>query len=84
MLELGEETAKEHQLILDNAKSVTTQIYTYGPIYNSVDRNLNFENKSEITSKLLNSLADNDIILVKGSRGMKMEEVVTEILSKIN
>lgn len=84
MLELGEETAKEHQLILDNAKSVTTQIYTYGPIYNSVDRNLNFENKSEITSKLLNSLADNDIILVKGSRGMKMEEVVTEILNKIN
>ncbi len=41
---------------------------------------LYFEEKEELLPKIGDLLADGDVVLVKASRGMKMEEVASEIL----
>lgn len=44
------------------------------------DRVLYFEEKSELLAKIGDLLAAGDVVLVKASRGMMMEEIVNEIL----
>ena len=40
-----------------------------------------FENKTELTKELSDLLQKGDVLLVKGSRGMKMEEILDELFS---
>jgi UDP-N-acetylmuramyl pentapeptide synthase len=42
-----------------------------------VEIKAHFDNKTALTEFLLHTITDGDVILVKGSRGMKMEEVIT-------
>lgn len=90
MLELGRASKKEHS---DIGKLVSDygfkNLYTFGEesFYTSksatkVKSNFHFQDK-EILSEILSSqVAKGDIVYVKGSRGMKLEDVVTNLKSK--
>lgn len=91
MLELGKYSKKAHeevgQLI---AKSNISVLFTVGKmagyvakgaIKNGLSKNRVFitRNKQEITRKMLNMIEKGDLVLIKGSRAMKMEEIVKRL-----
>ncbi len=90
MLELGESSKLIHfeagKLI---AKSGIDRLYTTGyfakdiiagAISNTMPtRNTYIGNKDNITNNIKQYLQSNCLILVKGSRGMKLEEIITKI-----
>lgn len=89
MLELGENSTNEHEEILKKAKSIANSILVYGNNFKQSlalmddTSNINhFENKEELINYLQKILISNTAILVKGSRGMQMEQVVEQILQK--
>jgi UDP-N-acetylmuramoyl-tripeptide--D-alanyl-D-alanine ligase len=81
MLELGKHSKREHKKVadyaLDNDISI---IFTYGQesanIKTKQIQTYNFLNKKKLHSFLLAELKTGDIVLVKGSRAMKMNETV--------
>ncbi len=84
MLELGEYSERSHRKV--GEKAVATEcdiVLTYGKdavnIASAVTEKGReakaFEDKTELTKYLMSILAENDTILFKGSRGMKMEEI---------
>ena len=78
MLELGEETIEEHKEILEKASSIADEVYLFGKIYSGIEPKKNsthFEDKSEIVKTILKN-ENSASILVKGSRGMRLEDVV--------
>lgn len=78
MLELGEESLKEHRSILDFAKSCNfDEIITVGAYFKSVYQSENaFENTSELIERLkLNPIKKNNILL-KASRGIALEKII--------
>jgi len=88
MLELGKSVKKEHSGIGELAgKLKLANLFTTGKesfnTYKSakkVSNNLFFEKKSDLISHLKSVVKKNDVIYVKGSRGMKMEEVVESLI----
>jgi UDP-N-acetylmuramoyl-tripeptide--D-alanyl-D-alanine ligase len=86
MLELGHQAEELHRQI---GKSLSQNgidiLFTIGTlsknIYDAafVKTKAHFENKTLLIEHLLHTLDDGDIILIKGSRGMKMEEVVSAL-----
>jgi UDP-N-acetylmuramyl pentapeptide synthase len=91
MLELGEQAEELHRLIGKNTARYGVDILlTFGPLSKSihdtalVETKAHFENKSILTEYLLRMLADGDIVLVKGSRGMKMEEVIVSLSEQLS
>ena len=58
-------------------------MYLFGEIYSNIPTKLNsfhFIDKSEISKKILES-DRHAVILVKGSRGMKLEEIIDTLKS---
>ncbi len=87
MLELGDSAIKEHKEILDKAKSIANFVLLYGPTYREAltmlkeeDKITHFDNKQELLNHLHIILSDDTALLVKGSRGMKMEEIVKQLV----
>ncbi len=88
MLELGKSAGDEHSAIGRFAvKSGIENLFTYGKeSYNiflsakKVKNNFYFDDKKELIEMLRRNLKKDDVIYVKGSRGMKMEEVVSGII----
>ncbi len=84
MLELGNASRGEHSKIGKLAGTLGIKnLYTYGKeSYNTfryarkVKNNFYFENKDDLTEMLKRNLKPDDIVYVKGSRGMKMEDIV--------
>ena len=78
MLELGEESLKEHQLILDFAKSCGfDEIITVGPNFKLVNNSENaFENTLELTDRLKINPISSENILLKASRGIALEKIL--------
>jgi UDP-N-acetylmuramoyl-tripeptide--D-alanyl-D-alanine ligase len=83
MLELGNNAADEHRRVGQAiAQSGAKHLLTYGPLSqnthdgSSVVFKTHFEQKSILCEHLAELIAPGDVVLVKGSRGMKMEEVV--------
>jgi UDP-N-acetylmuramoyl-tripeptide--D-alanyl-D-alanine ligase len=90
MLELGKESGSEHSKIGKFSERIGIKnLYTYGKesyntFYNArkIKSNFYFDNKEDLILMLKKRIKPGDVIYVKGSRGMKMEEVVNEIADK--
>ena len=80
MLELGEFAKKEHQDILNILNSLHEKnVFLVGPIFRSLKNEYPDFNYFEITDNLsdyiLNHKISESTILIKGSRGIKLEKL---------
>jgi UDP-N-acetylmuramoyl-tripeptide--D-alanyl-D-alanine ligase len=83
MLELGTNGAAEHTRVGEAvAKSGARFLLTYGPLSRNTSEGstvvlkAHFEEKKALCDHLAELITPGDVVLIKGSRGMKMEEVV--------
>ena len=76
MLELGDDSIKEHQNILDLTKKLNLNKITVGPIFESINSDeLKFSNTLK-TAEYLRTISIKDhLILLKGSRGIGLEKL---------
>lgn len=85
MLELGEASLDEHIEILKIAVNASDCVLLYGNEFKQAMTKINnpkikhFENKEDLFENLKSEISKNSAILVKGSRGKKMEEIVGKI-----
>jgi UDP-N-acetylmuramoyl-tripeptide--D-alanyl-D-alanine ligase len=90
MLELGDKSEYYHRKVSEDIiKNGIGVVFTYGEMVRATgdallnagfDRVLHFTDIEELVNRIKNEGRGGDIILVKGSRGMKLERVVQGIL----
>ncbi|QKX02411.1 UDP-N-acetylmuramoyl-tripeptide--D-alanyl-D-alanine ligase [Wolbachia endosymbiont of Dirofilaria (Dirofilaria) immitis] len=86
MLELGNESITFHKKLLDSIiEHSVDKVYTVGKFMLELNsllpgniKGIHFSDINQLKSNLANIIQDNDIILIKGSRGVKMNLVVQE------
>ena len=79
MFELGEETNIEHQKIIDQClKSGVSNVFLVGKIFNAINKTnyTSLDNTGDLVELLKTRAIEGAFILIKGSRGMKLEQVV--------
>jgi len=87
MLELGEDEVQFHQEVGEYLTTENTDLlFAYGRLGKEIavgakkhlapDNIYAYDDKSELIHKLISVLHPKDVVLVKASRGMKLEEVV--------
>jgi UDP-N-acetylmuramoyl-tripeptide--D-alanyl-D-alanine ligase len=86
MLELGKSAEKEHRRIGKAlAQCRVDCLFTFGTLSKITNESArvrvktHFEDKTMLAEQLAEFVSANDAVLVKGSRGMKMEEVVAHL-----
>ena len=90
MLELGEATIEQHtKLGIKCAEAKLEAIFSLGKetkiIHSKANNgtiNLHFNKPKELINSLKHHLIENDTVLFKGSRGMKMEKVISGVFLK--
>ncbi len=87
MLELGSHAEHEHAKIgVEVADLGFEFLFTYGPLSqftyeaSKLAFSKHFKNKTELIDELCSIVEPGDAVLIKGSRGMKMEEVTTKLV----
>lgn len=80
MLELGDLEKQAHQEIIQLARKKSDLLVTVGPKFQNQIGDAWFSDASQSSSYLLSKIKKNDTILVKGSRAMRMEEIIKQIL----
>lgn len=86
MFEIGDTALAEHQEILKLADTLKiNQVYAIGPSFGkSIPENKNqhvFESYDAFAKAFINNLPKDSTILIKGSRGMKMERILDLLLT---
>ena len=80
MLELGDSSAEEHQKIIDFIEEQNfTDIFLVGPHFQSTKtrtKNEKFEHVALLSNYLKTQPPENQLILVKGSRGIHLEKIL--------
>lgn len=80
MLELGEESTKEHQSIIQQIEKMNFSLkIVVGDVYSSlkpVKGILQFDNVEKLIDWLTNNKIVNSNVLIKGSRGIRLERIV--------
>jgi UDP-N-acetylmuramoyl-tripeptide--D-alanyl-D-alanine ligase len=80
MLELGEESDNEHQAILELIEKLElNEVYLVGPVFTRINRKrdwLCFQDSDLANIWLEHHRLTNKTILIKGSRGIKLEKLV--------
>lgn len=84
MFELGVSSAAEHDHILNLAVALRVeQIYTAGPLFmqaaQAFPKIKSFGSTESLQQKLSSERLTNKTILIKGSRGMKMEQLIEHL-----
>jgi UDP-N-acetylmuramoyl-tripeptide--D-alanyl-D-alanine ligase len=89
MLELGSAAEKEHKNLGKSLRRYQVNcLFTYGHLAKQINEAANvsvknhFEDKNDLARQLAAFVAAGDLVLVKGSRGMKMEDVVSVLQQK--
>jgi UDP-N-acetylmuramoyl-tripeptide--D-alanyl-D-alanine ligase len=90
MLELGNTAKKEHECI---GRMIDKMGFEYLLTYGEMARNINetanvkikihYDQKKILAEYAAELLSDGDVVLVKGSRSMKMEDVVTFLVERL-
>ncbi len=90
MLELGERSSEEHSKIGVIFSDLGLEhLFTFGRYSKltaeaaKVSMSRHYENKAALIHDLTEVVKDGDAVLVKGSRGMHMEEIVTALATKL-
>ncbi|CAD7798659.1 UDP-N-acetylmuramoyl-tripeptide--D-alanyl-D-alanine ligase [Chryseobacterium aquaeductus] len=78
MLELGEDSVKEHQEILKTAHDLGfNEIITVGKHFKAVnDSSQSFENTAELIEYLISNKIQSENVLLKASRGISLEKAI--------
>ena len=79
MLELGDSEVEEHQKIIDALSLIDSETILVGPIYSSCnipEQMKSFASTEECMDFILKSKPKEKTILIKGSRGLKLESLV--------
>ena len=79
MLELGSKELEEHQTIIDYVNKHNLKTIFIGAIYNKckiVNSNLHFSNTEKLIEFITQNPIENQTILLKASRGIKLENIV--------
>ena len=94
MLELGDYSEEAHALAGQYmAEAGVDLLITYGPMSkfaaqsareHGLLRVFDFQDKADLTSKLTGMLKPGDVVAVKGSRGMQMEEIIQNIYDNLD
>lgn len=85
MRELGDASKREHTNIGVVASEMKfDMLFTFGPFSKYTSEafgqpSKHFESKDELSNELKKLLQPGDVVLIKGSRGMKMEDVVQRV-----
>ena len=89
MLELGKKSKEEHRMIGEWIVDYHVDMFfSYGPEMKSAAEHAkalgfkkvnHYDLKEDLINELLSILQEKDVVLVKGSRGMQMEEVVERL-----
>ncbi len=89
MLELGESSEEEHREIIKLAAESADEVILFGGEMKSGFENIAKPDnvkltatKAEIIELISDKIKDGDYVLIKGSRGMKMEEAVAGLKNK--
>lgn len=77
MLELGDESRREHEAIFNLAKSLHfDEIITVGKNFSEINFEKSFQNSSELIDYLKENKISSKNILLKGSRGIALERIL--------
>lgn len=82
MLELGEAEENEHIKALECASSICDHLFLYGPRFSAAAESVQknnvswYNDKTILSGDLIDFATKNDAILFKGSRGMKIEDII--------
>ena len=83
MFELGKYSKKEHQSVIDKLDKIKIKAFLLGNEFYKLQKQsitvLFFKTKNDLISEIIKSKIEEKNILIKGSRGMKMEEVLEVI-----
>lgn len=81
MFELGEIAANEHQQIAELSESLDANVYLIGENFSktSTKKALKFERFSDFINSINSKDFDNSTILIKGSRGMALERLLSHL-----
>lgn len=91
MLELGGTALADHREVIQYALDRgVREVFAFGPVMaeavasfaDSAGRVTHFALKEELAEELIKLSGAGDVILVKGSRGMRMEEVISALQNK--
>ena len=77
MLELGEESDIEHKKIIDYCEENNIDFITVGPIFQKLRKDRAYQTVGELSSEL--SKINESAILLKGSRGIELEKLITQL-----
>jgi len=83
MLELGKNSVSLHKKMGSVVRKKADLFFTLGDYATYYNAKQHFHSKEKLLEALLWEIREGDIILVKGSRGMKMEEVVEGIIKSL-
>ena len=75
MLELGKDSEKEHKEIISLCKKLNLDCYYIGKEFKKVKQE-SFNNRKHFEEELKQERIDNKTILLKGSRGIRLEKLV--------